>query len=504
MLKKRLRLFLGLIVLTGSAYVTPTYASSALPSVVIASIQPSGPSGPKEEAITLYNNTSSEITITNWCLANKMVIFYCFKSPDDAALEYVLPAHAHAVIVSKGYASQSSTTAVDVPLVYEVTNKTSGSITGSSDTLSLINTDGTLEDRHSWSTSLANGLMYIRKEEAGSPMQYANTGLPSDWTTSTIALPSQGVETRQQSTGGSDVPSSAAQSAIPLITEVLPNPSGLDEGREFIELYNPSATQAVLLDTVRVQVGTTSPKTVAFEPGGRIEPLQYRAFYNDEVAFTLPNTAGHLELIFQGRRTGSAVNYSSAKDDQSWALGNGGWQYTSNVTPGAENQFGVVLRPSLATPASAEDDTRSAASNEPKACAEGSTRNLATGRCKKLVVSLSTSKAVAASPCKEGYERNSETNRCRKRQAVAQVAACKKGQERSPETNRCRTVAKMTVADHSVKSARETTGVGVAWYVWLAIAGVVALVVAYGVWEWRTELGVFGKKLLYKFAKRSR
>lgn len=499
MLKKRLRLFLGLIVLTGSAYVTPTYASSAPPSVVIASIQPAGLSGAKEEAVALYNNGPNEAIITNWCLANKTITFYCLKPPEGITLEYALPGYSYAVITSKHYANQHSL-AMDTPFVYEVTSQTRGSLTGSSDVLSLVDKEGVTQDSHSWSAATPGGSMLTRKIETLSPVHYFNTGGANDWMNSVAVLPPQGIETRTQSNAGTD-PSvtESSQPVMPLLTELLPNPSGADEGREFIELYNPSATQIVVLDDIRLQIGTTTPKIVAFQTGTVIEPLSYRAFYSNQVSFTLPNTAGAVQLIAKGQPVGLPVSYVDAKDDQSWALKDKLWQYTSLLTPGAENNLSPLLQPLPTKPAEATGNSSSAVQSA-KTCAEGSARNPATGRCKKTVVPTAK---VAAVICKAGYERNSETSRCRKQQAAPSIAVCKDGKERNSETNRCRTVAKMSVVDHAVKNAHETASAGVAWYAWVAIGGIVAAIVAYGIWEWRVEMSALGHKLAQKFTKRS-
>jgi hypothetical protein len=58
----------------------------------------------------------------------------------------------------------------------------------------------------------------------------------------------------------------------------------------------------------------------------------------------------------------------------------------------------------------------------------------------------------------------------------------------------------MTDAGYAVKGvATEQTPTN--WYFWLGIAGVVGLIIAYGVWEWRDELQAIRKALRQKFAR---
>ncbi len=78
MLKKWYGLFLGLVVLAGSACVTPTHASSA--SLLITQIKAGGQAGALEELVVIYNNSSTAIEVTNWCLTNRAnVAFACFE-----------------------------------------------------------------------------------------------------------------------------------------------------------------------------------------------------------------------------------------------------------------------------------------------------------------------------------------------------------------------------------------------------------------------------------------
>ena len=47
----------------------------------------------------------------------------------------------------------------------------------------------------------------------------------------------------------------------------------------------------------------------------------------------------------------------------------------------------------------------------------------------------------------------------------------------------------MTKTNHGIKDISiEESATGASWYWWLAIGGVVILILAYAVWEWREDL----------------
>src|SRR6218665_1610980 len=140
MLKKIRLLFLGLIVLAGSACVTPTHASSAS-SIVLTFVQAAGTFGAKDELITLYNNGPGEVDITDWCLVNKAAVaFACFTAISQ--VQYTLPGYGAATIASTHYLSSRSYAPEVASLAYTSSNQSSGSLVGSADTVSLVDERG--------------------------------------------------------------------------------------------------------------------------------------------------------------------------------------------------------------------------------------------------------------------------------------------------------------------------------------------------------------------------
>lgn len=503
MLKKICGLFLGLVVCAGSACVTPTHASSAiseggqLPAVVIAKIQASGEFGAKDEYIVLHNNSNAEVEITDWCIVNKtQVPFVCFTNGYDDILEtFHLPAYGDAIVVSREYTNARSLLATAYTLAYDSTNQSSGNIVNSADILSVLDGSGDVVDSKEWNTAIPTGKLISRMVLLPAPVIYAQTNSPADWLFENRQnLPANSAIIRtKQNTGGAILtpdPSDTEPVNEPgmvdlLITEVLPNPAGSDTDKEFIELHNPNPEHTVSLENYVLRIGTSTVKTYAFPEFSSIPPLGYASFSNGLLGYSLNNTAGKVQLVKNGELIGESVEYSSPKDDTSWALINDVWQYTQYPTPGSANVATAVYESSKIL------------ANTTKPCAANQARNPETGRCR-----LAGGASSAPVPCKPNQERNPETNRCRNIAAATAPTPCKAGQERSLETNRCKTIVKMSSVGHGV-AVQSKSDPALSWYYWVAIAAIVVLIVGYAVWEWRQELLSMWARLRTSFAKRS-
>lgn len=290
---------------------------------------------------------------------------------------------------------------------------------------------------------------------------------------------------------------------LPLqITEMLPNAPGDDNGREFIELYNPNDI-AVDLTYYRLGIGLNHEKLYSFLEGSNINPGSYAIFSNDDINFKLVNTSSQVTVMTaDGVVVDESPAYADAKDDEAWALINGTWQYTNQSTPGTGN-----------IPSFVESDEKMDTTSNLAPCASNQYRSLETNRCRLL-----TAASSVLTPCKDGQYRSEETNRCRsiavdagalvscgdnqernlatnrcRLVAVAEVpAACKQGQERNPETNRCRNSVAISTAAYPVEPVDVHSGDYIGW---LALGGVGVLAVGYGVWEWRSEITQATQKL---------
>jgi len=257
-----------------------------------------------------------------------------------------------------------------------------------------------------------------------------------------------------------------------MITELLPNADGSDDGNEFIEIYNPNEV-GIDLGYYILHI-ENSNKDYYFPAGVHINAGEYMSFSNDDIQFTLVNTSGGAGLYsIYGELINDVPVYENPKDDTAWALINGSWQYTNKPTPGLANEASTIS-------ASATKSIKS----KLVPCAPNQYRNPETNRCK--LIEPSTSKLV---PCKEGQYRSEETNRCRSIAAVlgaSTLKPCKEGQERNPITNRCRNiVGSMPKADYAPEKTDEQENYPVVWW---SLAGLGLLAVGYGVWEWRSEI----------------
>jgi len=482
MLKKKFGLFLGLVVLAGSACVTPTHASSAH-NVIITYVQAGGASGAKEELTVLYNASMEPVDMTGTCLMNKSnAAFACFNSAASQGQNtiFMVPSFGYLTVASEEYVSAHSYARDFYSLVYAVTNQSSGSIVGSTDSISVVDAQQEKANSRSWTTSLASGKAWVRIKLISQPDIYAINNEATDWTMEDAAEPPQSALTltvvpsdTPEDTPGGEIPQTPLP---PIITELLANPAGSDVDGEYIELYNPNDTQTVSLDGLKLRIGTDSPKWYTFPAQTTIAPQSYLSFSNSELGFTLVNTTGRVQLFNDTVAVGDVIEYVSPEDGQAWAFISGTWTYTSRVTPGAANELVLQIEDIV-------DAAPAQATSEQKPCVANQYRNPETGRCKLIA---STAIATTPTPCKEGQERNPETNRCRAVTAAETTPTpCKEGQERNPETNRCRVIVKMTNADYKVLGAADSQP---RWYYWLTIVIIIGLVVAYAVWEWREEL----------------
>lgn len=496
MLKKICGLFLGLVVCAGSACVTPTHASSAF-SVVLTHIQAASSASAKDEMVSMYNNSPNEVDISNWCIKNKSsVSFACFET--DSTFAYYLPPYSFAIVATESFVNTAGIPLESVTKYFEVTNQSSGSIVNSNDTISLVDAAGQMVNSFSWTTAIPSGKAAIRTKSATDPRIYETLDPSLSWSYAPLSqMPVTGVVAReiipvQPTDPADDTPDPEPQidpDALiehPIITELLPDADGSDVGNEFIELYNPTAV-AIHLDNYKLRVGPGLEKAYSFPTGAVIEPSSYLVYTNSQISFTLVNTTSSIELEYKGQLVWEAITYTDPPTSESWALVNNTWRYTDTPTPGGANQISTNTNPG---------DDSDISTSTAKPCAANQYRSPETNRCRLIATSASTT----LTPCKVGQERSAETNRCRNIAATSTPAACKEGQERNPETSRCRNIVKMTDAGYGVKGMT-TEQTPTNWYLWLGIAGVVALILGYATWEWREELKHLFENARRKFAR---
>lgn len=512
-------------------------------SIVIAQVQAGSASGDgaaTQEFISIYNNTGAPIDVTNWCFSNKTSVkFACITAPDiNTTLS--LPAHSYALIASSSFASRFGG---EYDSVFTVTNNSSGSLVGGNDTITLLNSDGASVDSIGWTSSLAGGTTLTRLWADQSAGVLLDTDLSTDFKkVSPLAIPVGGVveethitdvcvnlEGVQQTlpAGYWLVGSDCIQDVCPnltdlqvdvpqymrvneqgkcvyslpnlIVTEMLPNATGTDDGNEFIEIYNPG-NETVDLALYRLQVGPNFDKTYGFAPGASIEPQSYKSFFNDSVTFSLLNTSSRVRLIsVDGQVVSESLSYVSPADNEAWALLSGSWMYTNQPTPGAENLLpidegvvsdGVVtqgLKPCAANQYRNPDTNRcriiTTDTGDAKPCKDGQYRSEETNRCRSIATDVS-----AAKPCADDQYRNPDTGRCRKIANDDEVKDCGEGRERNPTTNRCRNIV-TTASGRTSGGVTVVPATAASVFGWWAAAIVCFIAIGYAALEWRREIG---------------
>jgi hypothetical protein len=293
-----------------------------------------------------------------------------------------------------------------------------------------------------------------------------------------------------------DVPQSSVTCEGMTISELLPNPAGLDVGNEFIELYN-STTQPINLLGCSLQTSSSTKKYNL--PDITVPAGMYTVFSDTVTGLVLPNSAGGTAWLLSPNDELSSVTYPGGiEDDASWALIDGNWQITYTPTAAAQNVT-TPIKPCAAGQTRNPDTDRcqtpivtAVATLVP--CKVGQERNPDTGRCRSVGSTVS-----ALATCKQGQERNPETNRCRAITSDSNVAPCDEGQERNPDTNRCRKAATgsgstlAAVTDVPSKTVNHPK-----W--WLAIFAIV-LALGYAIFEWRKDIGFFITNLTTKIKR---
>ncbi len=190
------KLVVGLLTVASALCMAqPVYAISS--DIVISQVQAGAASGTgaaTQEFITLYNNSSSSVDITNWCLKSNSGEIGCFKPEVSNETIYLKP-YSHALVVSASFLTthpESLVPAVSYDVVYPVKNATSGSVVGGNDAVRLVDSSGDEKDMVSWTSSLTGGQLLNRKTSTVDVL--IDTDNPSDFAKITIlSIPESGV-----------------------------------------------------------------------------------------------------------------------------------------------------------------------------------------------------------------------------------------------------------------------------------------------------------------------
>lgn len=141
-----------------------------------------------------------------------------------------------------------------------------------------------------------------------------------------------------------------------VINEVMSNPTGTDDGREWVEVYN-NESQSIDISQVTISIKGGTPVVLTSVQGGTVIPAggyliigstisSQTKFLQDYPSYTgvltrasmsLVNTGvTSLDIRIQGAVVDSLPSYTAAKEGSSFSKINGTW-LTSVPSPGAEN-----------------------------------------------------------------------------------------------------------------------------------------------------------------------
>ncbi len=519
MLKRFARLSIGLV----SGFVVLGLSSPAQaisPNVVIAQLQTGGTTSATQEFISIYNNSSTAVDVTGWCLVYSsssdvtQTTLGCLGSVDT---EIELAAHSFLTAASSEYmtANPGFTPAI-----------TFGSgLANAGGHIKLFDVTKTEVDRLGYGSAVNPETASSIAPAAGQILERLDPNFPilkeTDNNAADFAVDAchniEGVQAaipagyeRLDGVNCTLIP--ALEDATILITELLPNAASTDSGKEFIELYNPN-DQPVDLKNYKLELGPGAADTFIF-PAQILMPHSYASFSDIVTGIVFPNTSATLQLTAPaGNVVDNTAAYDTPAEGMAWAMIGGAWQYTNQPTPGAAN-LASLEEPGVGGGAGSTNqlepcpagkfrnpDTNRCKNIEDEdtdlaPCAADQVRNPETNRCRSV---LSTGSNLT--PCQPGQERNPETNRCRSTAttASASLKPCPAGQERNPATNRCRKKAASLAASSTIKDVEAMQGRSPAG--WLLAGGAVATIGGYGAWEWRSELATFGRRILKIFGK---
>lgn len=528
--------------ITSVIMVSTTNAISG--TVVISKVMADDATSADSEVIEINNISNSDVDITGWSIfyiasTNNMSKLLTI-STSDLKHRVLLPAGASESFISVKYSEKHPSSDN-----YLSATKFNGGIASSSAGLELRDNKGLAVDTVRWGAwspdidatpapSLAkqNGNYWYLKRvnsdtdnnqsdfvllsQAGMNISYGNLYEVVDLCTN---LPGIQIEVPDDMELSGDACVPKLMIADLSLSELLPNPSGVDTGNEWLEVYNNSDFE-VRLDDYYLSIGG---KKVVFPTGSEVKAREYKVFSDTELGVVFANKIGlSINLL---ARTNQLIDtmpsYVDAPVDMAWAIVDGSWQYTNQPTPGGSNKPSLVeidlVDPETKLVICKEGYYLNPATNRcnkikaeevPSACKPNQYRSEETGRCRNYVT------VATPAPCKDGQYRSEETGRCRsialaasavlkscaddqfrnpatgrckKIASVEDIKPCKDGWERNPETNRCRknALSNIPVTNFAVEPiGMSKTSIGV----WLTVAGLMLAGLAYLAWEWRHEV----------------
>jgi len=138
-----------------------------------------------------------------------------------------------------------------------------------------------------------------------------------------------------------------------IITELFPNPEGVDNG-EFIELFN-TGNEAVAL--ANWQLGDNSSRKYSFKEIS-IDSGAYISLKKEITRISLNNTSDAAKLYWPDGTLVDLVEYEACQEEQSYSLVSDSWVWTDDITPGLANVFEIINELPIASFEASEEDVK--------------------------------------------------------------------------------------------------------------------------------------------------
>lgn len=360
--------------------------------VVISEIQAGTENGADDEFVELYNPTNQEINLTGWELRKKNSSGNENNLVSSKKFVGTIGAKHFFLIAHENYKGN-----MVKDLVYSAN---SNNLSYDNNSVILYDSNGQSVDEWAW-VQLLKGQSLERKawindicvsSQSGGEFlgNGCDTGGPNDFEIRAIPHPQNSqsaAEPFMSEAGNTDFaaasnnnlnafsplpsPASVNQPNGPepefsdkiIISEILPNPAGADKDGEWIELANIGGNRVNLQGWILEAKTKSGGKGYIFSGDNFIGPNGYLLVKRSQSNLVLANTGGEVNLLFPPDKNLSSVFYGAAKEGQSYALINGVWQWTTDITPGEKNILTQIVPGSAGKTSIAETNAEAGKEN---------------------------------------------------------------------------------------------------------------------------------------------